>query len=67
MSETTRRILKHVFSIPLARQLNFAGRGEKSGIGKTDTCGVIIRKSIIIWLLENSLKSLFKKLVKLGI
>jgi hypothetical protein len=50
VSETTPMILKHVFSIPLVRQLNFAGRGEKSGIGKTDTCAhaVIIRKSTII-------------------
>jgi len=48
VKETTRRILKQVFSISLARQLNFAGRGEKYGIGKTDTCAVIIRKSIII-------------------
>ena len=46
MSETTRRILKHVFAVPLARKLNFAGRGQKTGIGGMNVTSVIVRKSL---------------------
>ena len=52
MSETTRRILKHVFAIPLTRQLNFAGRGEKTGIGGTNVTAVIVRKSFLRIIME---------------
>lgn len=44
MAETTRRVLKNVFSVQLARQLNFAGRGEKMGIGGMNVTSVIVRK-----------------------
>jgi len=37
--------MKHVFAVPLARQLNFAGRGEKTGIGGMNITAVIVRKS----------------------
>ena len=44
VADTTRRILKQVFDVPLARQLNFAGRGEKTGIGGMAITAVVIRK-----------------------
>lgn len=44
VADTTRRIMKQVFAIPLARELNFAGRGEKTGIGAMEITAVIIRK-----------------------
>lgn len=44
VAETTRRILKHVLAVPLARQLNFAGRGLKKGIGGMHVTAVIVRK-----------------------
>ena len=37
MAETTRRILRHVFAISLAKQLNFAGRGQKHSELRTIT------------------------------
>lgn len=44
LADTTRRVMKQVFDIPLARQLNFAGRGEKTGIGAMAVTTVIIRE-----------------------
>ena len=44
VAETTRRILRHVFAIALARQLNFAGRGKKTGIAGMNFTAVIVRK-----------------------
>lgn len=46
LADTTRRVMKQVFDIPLARQLNFAGRGEKTGIGAMAVTTVIIREWI---------------------
>jgi len=36
--------MKHVFALALARQLNFAGRGEKMGIGGMNITAVVVRK-----------------------
>jgi len=44
VSDTTRRIMKQVFDVRLARQLNFAGRGIKTGIGGMKVTTVVIRK-----------------------
>jgi hypothetical protein len=44
VADTTRRVMKQVFDIPLARQLNFAFRGEKTGFSAMAVTTVIIRK-----------------------
>jgi len=36
--------MRHAFGLGLARQLNFAGRGEKTGIGGMIVTAVIVRK-----------------------
>ncbi len=46
LADTTRQVMKAVFNIPLARQLNFAGGGEKTGIGAMAVTTVIIREYI---------------------
>ena len=43
IADTTRRILQQVFHNSLAWELNFAGRGEKTGVGAMKITTVIIR------------------------
>jgi len=44
VADTTRRVMRHAFGLGLARQLNFADRGEKTGIGGIIVTAVIVRK-----------------------
>jgi len=51
VGDTTRRIMKHVFDCVLARKLNFAGRGEKTGIGHMAITAAIICKLLVLYIL----------------
>ena len=52
MAETTRRILMHVFAVSLAKQLNFAGRGQKTGIGGMKVTVAITGKSYAVFVMS---------------
>ena len=45
IAETVRRILQQLFSHDLALQLNYAGRGDKTGIGSMKVKHLIVGKS----------------------
>jgi len=47
LADTTRRILWQVFHNNLARELNFAGRGEKTGIGDMAITNVISKWDLL--------------------
>ena len=44
MADTTRRVMRQVFDVKLARQLNFAGRGTKSGISGITITSTVVRE-----------------------
>ena len=58
MADTTRRIMRQVFDVKLARQLNFAGRGHKTGIGGMSITSAIVREYLYtdpVWYDSDSL------------
>jgi len=44
VGDTTRSILKYVLDCALARQVNFAGRGQKTAVGDMAITAVVICK-----------------------